>query len=159
MATIIEALDWLAAKSWLKEWRNPAWKEFVLTGDERQLARLPKFTGIAWLPAELLAALPTPDQLGEAGQRFLRACLAAGHPEALGKWMQKCAAQDGPGGELLQGACAQARAAGYSETSIATHVTQQVLPLVQPDGAPTPSGRHLLSCDDPVLHELARSLG
>ena len=42
MATIIEALETLAAKGWWKEWQNPAWKLFILTGDEKQLKRIGK---------------------------------------------------------------------------------------------------------------------
>ena len=33
MATIIEALDTLEPKGWWKEWQNPAWKQFIITGD------------------------------------------------------------------------------------------------------------------------------
>jgi hypothetical protein len=32
MATIVEALDLVGAKNWWKEWQNPAWKQFVLSG-------------------------------------------------------------------------------------------------------------------------------
>jgi hypothetical protein len=62
MATIVEALETMAAKGWWKEWQNPAWKQFVLTGDEKQLKKLPKFTEHSWLPPELLSALPAPSQ-------------------------------------------------------------------------------------------------
>ncbi len=44
MASIISALETLAAKGWWREWQNPAWKQFLLTGDEKQLKKLPKFS-------------------------------------------------------------------------------------------------------------------
>jgi hypothetical protein len=82
MASIIDEFDVLAGQAWQKEWRNPVWKQFVLTGDATLLNSLPKFKQYSWLPSELLRALPLPDQIEITGQRFLQACLVANLPEA-----------------------------------------------------------------------------
>ena len=106
MATIIEALDTLASKGWWKEWQNPAWKQLVLTGDDKHLKKLPKFRDHSWLPSELLSVLPDPDEIDDHGKRFLQACHAAGHPQALGVWIQQCAMKDTPGRDQFPKACA-----------------------------------------------------
>jgi len=74
MASIVEALESVGSQRWWKEWQDPAWKQFVLTGDEKYLKKLPKFTEHGWLPPELVSALPAPSQLDENGKRFLHAC-------------------------------------------------------------------------------------
>src|SRR5215472_8567554 len=89
MATIVEALDLLASKNWWKEWQNPAWKQFVASGDEALLKKLPKYQN-SWLPPELLAALPESGEVDEGVRRFLRACLSVDHPSAIGAWLAKC---------------------------------------------------------------------
>ncbi len=157
MASIIEALDLLASKGWWKEWQNPAWKQFVLTGDEKHLKSLPKFRGHSWLPEELLSALPAPDKIDAGGKRFLQACRAAGHPQALGVWIQQCVTKGGRSGEEFTQACALATEIGYPKQFLAAQVAEFVRPLSEPDGSPTASGAFLLSLDDTVVEELLRS--
>src|SRR5512138_820557 len=95
MAFIITALETLAAKGWWREWQNPAWKQFLLTGDEKQLKKLPKFSDHSFLPSELLSATPGSESMDEQGKRFLRAVSFAGHPQAIGNWIQQSAMHAG----------------------------------------------------------------
>src|SRR5437016_5973385 len=133
MATIIEALDTLEPKGWWKEWQNPAWKQFIITGDEKHLKKLPKFTDHSWLPAELLSALPAPDQIDDSGKRFLRACHAAGHPQALGVWLQQCGLKDTPGGDQFANGCALVVDFGCPKPLLAKQVAEHVRPLRTPN--------------------------
>jgi len=43
MASIIEELDGLARIAWRKEWHNPAWRQFLLSGDTKLLNSIPRF--------------------------------------------------------------------------------------------------------------------
>src|SRR5438876_1736960 len=159
MATIIEALDTLASKGWWKEWQNPAWKQFVLTGDDKHLKKLPKFRDHSWLPSELLSVLPDPDEIDDHGKRFLQGCHAAGHPQALGVWIQQCAMKDSPGGDQFPKACALVLELGCPKQWLATQVAEYVRPLRMPDGSPSPAGNFLLSLDDEHARELFCSVG
>ncbi len=159
MASIIEALEMLATKGWWKEWQNPAWKQFILTGDEKLLKKLPKFSGHSWLPEELLSALPVPSQVDDSGKRFLRACHAAGHPLAVGTWIQQCAMKDSPGGDHFSMACALATEIGCSKLDLALQVAQNVHPICTQAGAPTPAGHFLLGLDDEHLERLYHHIG
>jgi hypothetical protein len=159
MATTVEALEMAASSGWWKEWRNPAWKQFVLTGDEKHLKKLPKFEDRGWLPAELLSALPAPDQIDESGIRLLRACHAAGHPQAIGAWIQQCTTKAGPDSDQFDKACALVIGFGCSKLQLETQVAKHVRPLRMPDGSPTPAGHFLLSLQDEHAEELFRSIG
>jgi hypothetical protein len=159
MASIIEALEMLASKGWWKEWQNPAWKQFILTGNEKLLKNLPKFRDHSWLPAELLSALPAPDQIDNSGRRFLQACHAAGHPQALGGWIQQCSMKDDPEGDRFSKACALVLDFGCPNQFLANQVAELVRPLRMPDGLPTAAGTFLLSLDDKSAMQVFRSVG
>jgi len=159
MVSIIETLESLAAKGWYKEWQKPAWKQFMLTGDEGLLKFLPKFPEHTWLPTELLSALPGPDQIDDGGQRFLRACHAAGHPQAIGVWMQQCVSKDATDGEQFSKAAALVLGFGCPQLELAKQLAKHVRPLRQPDGSPTAAGRFLLSLEDKTVGELYCTVG
>jgi hypothetical protein len=129
MATIIEALETLAAKGWWKEWQNPAWKQFILTGDEKQLKKLPKFTEHSWLPPELLSALPAPSQIDDSGKRFLQACCVAEHPQAIGNWIQQRTMRDGAANGEFAHACALLIEIGCPTLFLAQQVAENAHPL------------------------------
>lgn len=159
MASIIEALESLAAKGWYKEWQKRAWKQFMLTGDEGSLKFLPKFPEHTWLPTELLSELPGPDQIDDSGRRFLRACQAAGHPQAVGVWMQQCMKKDAADGEKFSKAAALVLGFGCPQLELAKQLAKHVRPLRQPDGSPTTAGQFLLSLDDKTIGELYCAVG
>ena len=159
MASIIEALEMLASKGWWKEWQNPLWKQFVLTGNEALLKKLPKFQEHSWLPSELLSALPLPDQIDDSGKRFLQACHAAGHPQAIGTWIQCCAMKDVPGGDHFNNACAVATGLGCTLGDLALQVAQSVHPIRKPDCTPTSAGQFLLALDEKHLEALFLGIG
>jgi hypothetical protein len=152
MKTIIEALETVAAKGWWKEWQDPAWKQFVLTGDEKRLKKLPKFDAHSWLPPELLGALPAPGELDENGKRFLMACAAVKHPQAIGSWLR--AIHEGPAAGEFAAACALLLDMGCSKLYVAQQVAEQVRSLVATDKSPNPPGAFLLGLDDSTLGEL-----
>jgi hypothetical protein len=154
MASIITALETMAAKGWWKEWRNPAWKQFVLTGDEKQLKKLPKFSDHSWVPSELLSALPAPSQIEEQGRRFLKACFVAEHPQALGNWIQQCTMQDGADADEFSKACTLLLEIGCSKLFLAEQVALYVRPLCEESNAPTPAGEFLLALDQNTLRDL-----
>jgi len=154
MASIIEALDGLAGKLWCKEWQNPAWKQFLLTGDSKLLNFIPKFRQYSWLPNELLLALPMPDQMTETEQRFLQACLTAGLPQALGAWLRQSLPDEAAQRARFAKAALVAQAAACSRTGFAIQVAEQVRPLRFPNNSLTPAGEFLLSLDDKALAEL-----
>jgi len=157
MASIIEALDLVASKGWCKEWQNPAWRQFVLTGDQKHLKNLPKFRDHSWLPEELLSALATPDKIDEGGKRFLQACRAAGHPQALGAWIQQCVTKGGHNPTVFTQACALATELGCPKLFLAAQVAQFAGPLRESDGSITAAGSFILSLDDNALEDLLRS--
>jgi len=159
MASIIEALESLAAKGWYKEWQKPAWKQFMLTGDEGLLKFLPKFSERTWLPTELLSALPGPDQIEDSGRRFLRGCHAAGHPQAIGVWMQQCLNKNAADKEQFSKAAALVLGFGCPQLELAKQVAKHVRPLRQPDGSPTAAGQFLLSLEDKTVGELYCMVG
>lgn len=159
MASIIEALEILAAKGFWKEWQNPAWKQFLLSGYEKHLKKLPKFRDHNRLPVELLSALPVPEQIDDHGKRFLRACHAAGLPQALGMWIQQCTTKDSREGDQFTKACDLALGCGCSRRLLATQVAEHVRPLLKPDGSPSPPGNFLLSLDDKEITELFCNVG
>ena len=148
MATIVEALDLLASKSWGKEWQNPAWKQFIQTGDESLLPKLPNFRRYSWLPAELMNALPSTSQIDDASKRFLRACHSAGNKEAVGGWIGKCNANGAASEAEFSKACAVAAEIGCSKAFIGAQIIQRVRPIVSEDGRVTPAAKFLLSLDD-----------
>jgi len=154
MATIIEALETLAAKGWWKEWQNPAWKQFVLTGDEKQLKKLPKFSDHSWLPAELLSALPIPSQIDDQGKRFLQACCVAEHPQAVGNWIQQRTMREGADTAEFSKACALLLTVGCPKQCLAEQVAQYVRPLCEASNAPTPAGAFLLALEQNTLKDL-----
>jgi Domain of unknown function (DUF4132) len=158
MASVIEALEMLASKGWYKEWQSPAWKQFVLSGDEKLLKNLPKFRDHSWLPDELLSALPTPAQIDESGKRFLQACHAAGHPQALGTWIHHHA-KENPVGDAFAKGCAVILEFGCPKQFLANQVAEFVRPLRLPDGSPTAAGTFLLSLDDKSAMEVFRKIG
>jgi hypothetical protein len=159
MATIVEALGLVASRGSWREWRNPAWKQFILTGDKKYLKQLPKFTEHARLPVELISALPAPDKIDESAKRFLQACHAAGLPEAFGEWIQQCTLMDNPAGDRFAKACALLSDLGCPKQSLAAQVAERVRPLLLPDGSPAPAGRFLLSLDEEEAETLVRSVG
>src|SRR5579859_131294 len=159
MASIIEALESLAAKGWYKEWQQPAWKQFMLTGDEGLLKFLPKFPEHTWLPAELLSVLPGPDQIDDSGRRFLQACHVAEHPQAIGVWMQQCMRKDVADGEHFSKAAALVFGFGCLRLELAKQLAKHVRPLRQPDGSATAAGQFLLSLDDKTIGELYCAVG
>src|SRR5580658_5304853 len=113
MASIIETFEmFIASKAWWKEWQNPVWKQFMLTGDAKLLNNLPQFGEHSFLPGDLLSALPSPDQIDEAGKRFLRACLKAGLVEALGAWLFRCMPDENKQRERFAAACKVAQEIG-----------------------------------------------
>ncbi len=159
MASIIEALESLATKGWYKEWQKPAWKQFMLTGEEGLLNFLPRFPEHTWLPTELLSALPGPDQMDDSGRRFLRACHAAGHPEAIGVWMQQCMRKDVANEEQFSKAAALVLGFGCPRLELAKQLAKHVRPLRQPDGSPTAAGQFLLSLDGKTVRDLYCAVG
>lgn len=159
MASIIEALETLASKAWGKEWQKPAWKQFVVNGDPTLLKFLPKFKDYTWLPTELLSALPGPEQIDDHGRRFLQACHAAGHPQAIGAWLQQCMAKDAADREQFAKAAAVVLGFGCTQMELARQVTQHIRPLRQDDGSPTAAGYFLLSLDDETARELFCEIG
>lgn len=154
MASIIEALDGLAGKLWCKEWQNPAWKQFLLTGDTKLLNFIPKFRQYSWLPNELLLALPVPDQMTETEQRFLQACVTAGLPQALGAWLRQSLPDESAQRAQFAKAHQLAEAVGCSKADFACQVTEYVRPLRGQNETPTPAGEFLLSLDEKMLGEL-----
>jgi hypothetical protein len=158
MATIIEALETLAKQGWWKEWQHPAWKQFLLSGDEKLLKKLPKFDQCNWFPPVLLAALPGPSQLDESGQRFLQACCAAKHPQALGDWLQERTLQEGAASDAFAQGCALLLELGCSKQFLAQQVADNVSPFSTPSKAPTPAGEFLLALEDAILEALLRRI-
>ncbi len=154
MATIIEALETLAAKGWCQEWQNPAWKHFILTGDEKQLKQLPKFTEYSWLPPELLAALPVPSQIDDRGKRFLQACCAAEHPQAIGNWIQLRTMRDDTADAEFAKASALLFEAGCPKLFLAEQMAKYVRPLCNSSNSPSSAGHLLLGLDDNTLTDL-----
>jgi hypothetical protein len=154
MASIITALETLAARGWWKEWQNPAWKQFVLTGDEKQLKKLPKFSDHSWLPPELLSALPVPSQIDQSGKRFLQACCFAEHPQAVGTWIQARAMQEGAVAGEFAKACDLLLEIGCPKPFLAQQVSGFVRPLCTSAKEPTAAGAFLLGLDDGLLKEL-----
>ena len=154
MASIITALETLAAKGWWKEWQNPAWKQFVLTGDEKQLKKLPKFSDHGWLPPELLSALPTPSQIDDQARRFLQACCVAEHPQAVGNWIQQRTMREGAEPGEFSKACTLLLKIGCPKLFLAEQVAQYVRPLCEVSNAPTPAGDFLLALEQNTLRDL-----
>lgn len=154
MASIITALETLAAKGWWKEWQNPAWKQFVLTGDEKQLKKLPKFSDHSWLPPELLSALPTPSQIDDQARRFLQACCVAEHPQAVGNWIQQRTMREGVDTAEFAKACTLLLKIGCPKLFLAEQVAQYVRPLCEASNAPTPAGDFLLALEQNTLRDL-----
>ncbi len=154
MASIITALETVAAKGWWKEWQNPAWKQFVLTGDEKHLKKLPKFPDHSWLPPELLSALPTPSQIEEEGRRFLQACCAAEHPQAVGTWIQQRTMQEGADAAEFSKASTLLLEIGCPKLFLAEQVVKYVRPLRTASNAPTPAGDFLLALEPNTLKDL-----
>src|SRR4051794_36584911 len=159
MTTIVEALDLLASKNWWKEWQNPVWKQFIQTGDESLLKKIPKFKDHNWLPAELMNLLPSASLLDDASKRFLRACHSASHPQAIGGWIEKCNAHGVATEAEFSQACGFAIEIGCSRAFIGSQIIQRVRPLVPPDGTLIPAAMFLLSLDDNEVGDLYREFG
>jgi hypothetical protein len=159
MATIVEALDLVAAKRWYKEWQNPFWKQFIATGDKSLLPKIPAFRDYSWLPAELLNALPSASQLDEGSKRFLRACHSAGHKQAVGGWIEKCNAHGAASEAEFSKACEVAIEIGCSKAFVGSQIIQRVRPISAPDGTLTPAAKFLLGLDDNEVEELYREFG
>lgn len=158
MASIIDVLEELATKGWWKEWQNPAWKQYVVSGDEKLLKKLPKFKKHSWFSGEFLPALPGPGRIDEHGRRFLKACRAAEHPQIVGIWLQSCLDADASLPGEFDRACALLVELGCDREFVAQQVTEIVGPLCQQDGAVTPAGRFLLSLNEEELDILLRGI-
>ncbi|HEY1173105.1 MAG TPA: DUF4132 domain-containing protein [Verrucomicrobiae bacterium] len=156
MAAIIKALDELATKAWHKEWANPAWKQFILSGDESHLKKIPKLETTAWLPGELLLALGHPATLDESGKRFLTACLKLDHPGAIGSWIGHVTTHNPADAEVFHRAQAVAVELGCPSKRLASELIRHVRLLDLTDRSTTAAGRHLLQVDDGVLEHLLR---
>lgn len=154
MASIITALETLAAKGWWREWQNPAWKQFLLTGDEKQLKKLPKFSDHSFLPPELLSAIPGPELMDEEGKRFLSACAFAGHPQAIGNWIQRNAMQEGANADAFSRASEILLQIGCQKPFLAEQVAQYVRPLCDSSNSPSPAGGFLLGLEQSTLTDL-----
>jgi Domain of unknown function (DUF4132) len=159
MATIVEALDLVAAKRWYKEWQNPVWKQFIATGDKSLLPKIPAFKDYSWLPPELLNALPSAGQLDEGSKRFLRACHSAGHKEAVGTWIAKCNDRGAASEAEFSRACEVAIEIGCSKDFIGSQIIQRVRPIVSDDGRLNPAAKFLLALNDNEVEELYREFG
>ena len=89
MATVLEALDELAAEQWQRHWHHPAIRRYLTTGDSKQLAKIPtpalKSKGF---PSELLEALLVSiDKPGDHETRLLRLCVEKELSSGVGDWL------------------------------------------------------------------------
>ncbi len=159
MHILIQALDELLTQGWGKEWKTPAWKQFLLTGDTNRLKSLPKFNEYNYIPVTLLEAIPPPGQLDVTARRLFQACLSAGLPQALGTWLRVHMPDEKQQRERFAIACADARESGFSEAQLAVQVAECVQPLQLPIDAPTLAGKFLLSLDDKQLAKVVADVG
>lgn len=159
MATVIEVLEKYKTQSWLKEWTNPAWKQFVLSGDEKYLKLLPRVKS-RYLPTDLSESLSaTPEGLDDHGKRFLRACVYVGLDDMMGCWINKCLSQKGAGRDCLAQAVQIAQEAGCTRAELAKQIATSVRPLRAEDGSLTAAAEFLLSLDDRLAEEMFCHVG
>ncbi len=155
MTSVLATLDTLAKSSRAdRDWKNPVWKEFIVTGRDELLASFRIFASYNPLPPELLSVLPAADQLDEHGKRLLQACIAGGHQRAAGEWLQQSTTHAIDHADEFAKGCALLLSVGCTPDTLAVQVLQRVHPLREPDGSPTTAGAFLLALDDAAAGRL-----
>lgn len=138
MATIIEILERLT--SWSSDWKHPAWKQYVLTGDQKLLKQLPDMSRWYGVDSDFLAALHLPKALDEPSRRALEAFYAARLENALGQWLGKTLAVNDESVDEYEPGCQFLKELGCSPLTIAYLTAVHVRPLLRNDRRVTSAG-------------------
>lgn len=116
MSKILDALDELAKQNYAPDWKNPAIRQFVETGDEALLRSIPKFKN-PWT-GSLISALPEPDAWTEEASRVLHLANAGNLHSLLEGWLQRFGRHYNANWEPFEAAVKALRAAGLSDSEV-----------------------------------------
>jgi hypothetical protein len=141
MATIIEILERLT--TWSSDWKHPAWKQYVLTGDQKLLKQLPDMSRWYGVDSDFLAALNPPQTLDPLSRRTLEAFFAARLENGLGQWLGKSLAADVESLDEYEAGRKVLKELGCWEPTIAYLTAVHVRPLLRGNGQITSAGAAL----------------
>ena len=153
MATVLEALDELAAEKWQRHWHHPAIRRFLTTGDSEELAKIPAraFKDKAF-PSALLEALHCSiDKPGDHEMRLLRLCVEKELTSAIGDWLISVNAEKP---DCFDAAVRALRSMGASDLFLASALGRWTHSGGRRD---SPAGRFLLGLSKDVLVEWIES--
>jgi hypothetical protein len=158
MSRITDALDRLALLVYPTQWKPPAWKSYLLTGDKKCLAQIPASFGPASvLPTSLAEALGAPSRLDQEGRRLLEAFRAALFDGGLADWLAG-AVTGGTGRDEFDVARSVLDELGCTRLQIGFYVALRPNTWATPGGQLTGAGQYLCALPDAEIAALFERL-
>ncbi|RBP44596.1 HEAT repeat protein [Roseimicrobium gellanilyticum] len=148
MSKILKLLDAFAKETYSKDWHHPSIKRYIETGDDAQLAAIPKmpYRSGSW---QLAYELPDPDAWTEEADRVLKFAVTRNVENLLTTWLERYCRYTSARPEQFDAAVQKYRSMGINDAQLREWVLHSR--LVGEDGAPTPAGSLMLEGDDKEL--------